>query len=47
MTMKSKFVIELWKKLGEQKIDVVVKCLSSDFELPIYKVARENGVLLV
>jgi hypothetical protein len=45
--MKSKFVIELWKKLGEQKIDVVMNCLTSDFELPIYKVAREKGVLLV
>jgi len=45
--MKSKFIIELWKKLGEQKIDVVINCLSSDFELPIYKVAREKGVLLV
>lgn len=45
--METKFVTELWKKLGMQKIDIIVNSLASDFELPIYKIAREKGVLLI
>lgn len=41
------FVAELYTKIGEQKIDVVLRLLSSDFHLPIYDVARKEGVQLV
>lgn len=41
------FVIDLWDKIGEQKIDVVVHLIDTDFHLPIYDVAKEEGVILV
>jgi len=41
------FVAELYDKIGEQKIDVVLRLRSSDFHLPIYDVAREEGIQLV
>ncbi len=40
---KTRFLVELWKRLGEQKIDVV---LSRDPERPIERVARKEGVRL-
>ena len=43
--MKLRFLFELKNKIGDQKIDVVIKC--DDYSLPIYKVAREEGVRLV
>jgi hypothetical protein len=41
------FVGELYEKIGEQKIDVVLNLVTRDFKLAIYKVAREEGVQLV
>jgi hypothetical protein len=41
------FVIDLWDKIGEQKIDVVIHLIDTDFHLPIYDVAQQEGVLLV
>ena len=43
--IKSDFITKLWRKIGEQKIDVVIKC--DDTELLIYKIAREKGIQLV
>lgn len=42
---KSKFWILLQDRLGEQKIDIVVR--DPNQELLIYKVAREEGIQLV
>ena len=44
--MRMKFSIELWGKLGEQKIDIVLNVYPFQEKLSIYKVA-EQGVLLV
>lgn len=44
---RTKFVMSLFEKIGEQKIDIVINMLSSSVKLPIYNVARESGVLLV
>lgn len=44
---KIKFLVDLKEKIGDQKIDVVVKSLSSEIELPIYKEAREKGIRLL
>lgn len=47
ISKKSKFVVELYDQLGEQKIDIVINMLKSNVRLPIYEVARKTGVLLV
>lgn len=39
------FRIDLDKKIGEQKIDIVIKF--KDFDLPIYQIAKDEGVRLV
>ena len=44
---KTNFIIELQDKLGDQKIDVVINILSSNYEIPIYNIARETGVKLL
>ncbi len=44
---KISFLTELYYKIGEQKIDVVVHRISSSFSLPIYEIAREEGLQLV
>ncbi|MCE3230723.1 MAG: polymerase, beta domain protein region [Alphaproteobacteria bacterium] len=44
---KISFVTDLYDKIGEQKIDVVLRLLSSDFQLPIYDIAKQEGVQLV
>ena len=44
---KTNFIIELQDKLGDQKIDVVINILSSNYEIPIYNIARETGVQLL
>ena len=41
------FSWELQEKLGEQKIDVVLNMIFSNYSLPIYKIAVEKGVKLV
>jgi predicted nucleotidyltransferase len=43
---KLKFLHELHKKLGEQKIDVVIQRRNSPIELPIYQIAKLTGVRL-
>ena len=44
---KISFLTELYYKIGEQKIDVVIHRISSSFSLPIYEIAREEGFQLV
>jgi predicted nucleotidyltransferase len=41
------FLSELKLKIGDQKIDLVLHLLSSDYELPIYEIAKKEGVRLV
>lgn len=42
---KLRFLSELDGALGEQKIDIVLK--AGNFELPIYNVAKEQGIQLL
>ncbi len=42
---KLRFLSELESSIGEQKIDVVLK--AGDVELPIYNVAKEEGIQLL
>jgi hypothetical protein len=44
---KSAFVVELWDRIGEQKIDVVLNLVTKDFHLPIYDVARQTGAQII
>jgi predicted nucleotidyltransferase len=44
---KLHFLLELHQKLGEQKIDVVIRRAAFKEDLSIYRVARETGVQLV
>lgn len=44
---KISFVTQLYEKIGEQKIDVVLNLLSTNFQLPIYEIARREGIQLV
>jgi hypothetical protein len=44
---QTRFVVDLWRRLGEQKIDVVLHVLSDSKKLPIYEVAKAKGVQLV
>lgn len=41
------FVIMICDRIGEQKIDVVLNLLSGTTELPIYELAKTEGVQLV
>jgi predicted nucleotidyltransferase len=41
------FMTDLWVRIGEQKIDVVLNVLSSPYELPVYRIAKETGIQLV
>jgi len=43
---KSKMVSQIWRAVGEQKIDVVLNILSLNSDLPIHAIAKQNGVLL-
>lgn len=47
MKMKNDFLWDLEHKIGEQKIDAVINRTSSLFHLPIYTVAKTEGVQLV
>ncbi len=42
---KLHFLKELHKKIGEQKIDIVLRRTNTD-ELPIYRIAKQTGILL-
>jgi len=44
---KLQFVTDLWLQLGEQKIDVILNLVSQNHHLPIYDVAKTEGILLV
>lgn len=44
---KIAFICALKKKIGDQKIDVVLHLMTSDFTLPIYEIAKSEGVQLV
>ncbi len=45
---RTQYIIALWDAIGEQKIDIVLNLVAAKpFELPIYKIAREEGVQLV
>ena len=44
---ETRFVVDLWRRMGEQKIDVVLHVLSESKKLPIYEVAKVKGVQLV
>lgn len=47
LSMKNKFVISLEEEIGEQKIDVVLNLLKFPYDLPIYNIAKEQGVRIV
>ena len=44
---KISFLTELYFKIGEQKIDIVINRITDPFSLPIYDIAKEEGVQLV
>lgn len=44
---KMAFVNDLWRSLGEQKIDVVLNLLRHPSSLPIHKIAKKTGVQIV
>jgi len=43
---KLDFVVALKTQLGEQKIDLIIK-MDDDFDLPIYHVAKSEGIQLL
>ncbi len=46
ITAKLQFLRDLHKKLGEQKIDVVLRRPDTTVDLPVYRIAKQTGVLL-
>ena len=44
---KNHFLIELYITIGDQKIDVVLNNFSDSHELPIYAIAKKEGIQLV
>jgi hypothetical protein len=46
ITAKLQFLRDLHKKIGEQKIDVVLRRTDSTVDLPVYRIAKQTGVLL-
>lgn len=45
--IKINFLVDLEEKIGEQKIDLVIKRMLSPEILPIYEEARKTGVKLI
>ncbi len=43
---KINFIVDLKNKLGDQKIDVVIKSSNSDKDSSIYKIAKKTGIAL-
>jgi len=43
---KLQFLRDLHKKMGEQKIDVVLRRLDSSLELSVYRIAKQTGIML-
>lgn len=46
ITAKLQFLRDLHKKIGDQKIDVVLRRTDSTVDLPVYRIAKQTGVLL-
>ncbi len=46
ITKKIAFINDLWRALGDQKIDVVINVLSA-ISLPIHQIAKRTGVKLI
>lgn len=44
---KIAFLSNLKKEIGDQKIDVVLRIISSNYHLPIYEIAKSQGVRLI
>lgn len=44
---KINFIWDLEQIIGEQKIDVVLNMLNLQYELPIYKVAKAEGLRII
>ena len=42
----TRFLAKLYAELGEQKIDVVIDYPSRTVQLPIFKIALEQGIIL-
>jgi len=42
-----KFLSEMHRLLGEQKIDLVVRRNKGNYEAPVYRIARESGERLL
>jgi hypothetical protein len=47
LTSATSHVIQLWKFIGDQKIDIVVNQLSANLDIPIYQLAKKTGIKLV
>lgn len=43
---KLRFLVEMHKRMGEQKIDVVIRRAGCEESLPIYRIAKQTGVRL-
>jgi predicted nucleotidyltransferase len=46
ITAKLRFLRDIHKQLGEQKIDVVLRRATSSVDLPVYRIAKQTGILL-
>ncbi len=46
-SLKLNFIVELKKRLGDQKIDVVTNMIPYKQVLPIYQIAKETGIRIV
>mgnify|MGYP002788346439 CR=1 FL=1 len=44
---KLAFLYELKKEIGDQKIDLVLKLKSHNYSLPIYQIAKSEGVKII
>ena len=42
----SRFLAQIYASMGEQKIDVLIDYPPKQQELPVYRIAREQGVVL-
>lgn len=43
---KLRFLVEIHKRMGEQKIDVVIRRAGCEESLPIYRFAKQTGIRL-
>jgi hypothetical protein len=47
LSKKLDFIISLKKRIGDQKIDVVINFINDHLSLLVYKIAQETGVQIV